>query len=53
MSELIADSRLRRRRAPRRPDRAAAGQPPPFVDLNGIDFLEVDAADHRILRVSS
>jgi hypothetical protein len=26
--------------------------PPPFVDLNGIDFLEVDAADHRILRVT-
>jgi hypothetical protein len=26
--------------------------PPPFVDLNGIDFLEVDAADHRILRLT-
>ncbi len=26
--------------------------PPPFVDLNGIDFLEVDAADHRILRIT-
>jgi hypothetical protein len=26
--------------------------PPPFVDLNGIDFLEVDGADHRILRVT-
>jgi hypothetical protein len=26
--------------------------PPPFVDLNGIDFVEVDAADHRILRVT-
>jgi hypothetical protein len=25
---------------------------PPAVDLNGIDFVEVDAADHRILRVS-
>ena len=25
---------------------------PPFVDLNGIDFIEVDAADHRILRVT-
>jgi hypothetical protein len=25
---------------------------PPFVDLNGIDFVEVDPADHRILRVS-
>jgi len=26
--------------------------PPPFVDLNGIDFVEVDPADHRILRVT-
>jgi hypothetical protein len=26
--------------------------PPPFVDLNGIDFLEVDGADHRILRIT-
>jgi hypothetical protein len=26
--------------------------PPPFVDLNGIDFVEVDAADHSILRVT-
>ena len=26
--------------------------PPPFVDLNGIDFLEVDPADHSILRVT-
>ena len=25
---------------------------PPFVDLNGIAFVEVDAADHRILRVT-
>ena len=25
---------------------------PPLVDLNGIDFVEVDPADHRILRVS-
>lgn len=25
---------------------------PPFVDLNGIDFVEVDPADHRILRVT-
>ena len=28
------------------------GPVPPQVDLNGIDFVEVDAADHRILRVS-
>jgi hypothetical protein len=28
------------------------GPAPPHVDLNGIDFVEVDAADHRILRVS-
>ena len=26
--------------------------PPPYVDLNGIDFVEVDGADHRILRVT-
>jgi hypothetical protein len=26
--------------------------PPPLVDLNGIDFVEVDPADHRILRVA-
>ena len=25
---------------------------PPFVDLNGIDFVEVDPTDHRILRVT-
>ena len=25
---------------------------PPFVDLNGIDFLEVDGADHRIIRIT-
>jgi hypothetical protein len=25
---------------------------PPFVDLNGIDFVEVDPGDHRILRVT-
>jgi len=28
------------------------GPVPPHVDLNGIDFVEVDPADHRILRVS-
>jgi hypothetical protein len=26
--------------------------PPPFVDLNGVDFVEVDPADHSILRVT-
>ena len=30
----------------------AARPSPPHVDLNGIDFVEVDPADHRILRVS-
>lgn len=25
---------------------------PPFIDLNGIDFVEVDPGDHRILRVT-
>ena len=33
--------------------RAALLEPsPPFVDFNGIDFVEVDGVDHRILRVS-
>jgi hypothetical protein len=25
---------------------------PPFVDFNGIDFVEVDGSDHRIIRVT-
>lgn len=25
---------------------------PPFVDLNGIDFVEVDGANHRVIRVT-
>ncbi len=33
--------------------RAALLEPsPPFVDLNAIDFVEVDGLDHRVLRVS-
>jgi Baseplate J-like protein len=25
---------------------------PPYVDMNGIDFVEVDGSDHRIIRIS-
>ena len=50
MSDVGA-SRLRRRRAARRP--ASRGPCRRRVDLNGIDFVEVDPADHTILRVSS